>query len=137
MNLNFVTSEIIKAAIAVHKELGPGLLESVYQECMVIEFKEMGVRVSSEVPLSVQYKGRNVHDRGFRLDLLVEELIVVELKSVEMVKPVHKKQLLTYLRLADKPLGLLINFGHCVLKDGISRVINNVYRDSEREKTIV
>ena len=101
---------------------------------MIIELCAMDVHVRSEVPLPVFYKGKEVSDKGFRLDLLVEDLIIVELKSIEIVRPVHKKQLLTYLRLAGKPLGLLINFGHYILKDGISRVINNIYEESERKK---
>ena len=124
MELNQLSSQIIKAAIAVHKELGPGLLESIYQSCMVIELKSMNMNVRAEVPLPVFYRGQKVNEDGFRLDLLVEDLIVVELKSVEKVQPVHKKQLLTYLRLAKKPLGLLINFNEVLLKDGISRIIN-------------
>lgn len=124
MELNQLSSQIIKAAITVHKELGPGLLESVYQTCMVIELRRMGMRVQHEVPLPVYYRGQKAHNEGFRLDLLVEDKIVVELKSVEKVEPVHKKQLLTYLRLANKPLGLLINFNEGLLKDGITRIIN-------------
>ncbi|MBE9570954.1 MAG: GxxExxY protein [Proteobacteria bacterium] len=124
MELNQLSSQIIKAAIAVHKELGPGLLESVYQYCMVIELRNMGFRVESEVALPIYYQGKKIHNEGFRLDLLVEDSIIVELKSVEKVQPVHKKQLLTYLRLAKKPLGLLLNFNEVLLKDGISRIIN-------------
>ena len=124
MELNQLSSQIIRAAINVHKELGPGLLESVYQSCMVIELRYMGINVQSEVPLPIFYRGEKVHEEGFRLDLLVEDTIIVELKSVEKVQAVHKKQLLTYLRLANKPLGLLINFNEALLKDGISRIIN-------------
>ena len=124
MDINQLSSQIIKAAINVHKELGPGLLESVYQLCMVIELKKMGMRVQSEVPIQIYYFGEKISEVGFRLDLLVEDTIIVELKSVEEVKPVHKKQLLTYLRLANKPLGLLINFNEVLLKDGITRIIN-------------
>lgn len=124
MELNKLSSQIIKAAITLHKELGPGLLESVYQSCMVIELRNMSIKVQSEVPLPIFYRGQKVHDEGFRLDLLVEDMIIVELKSVEKVQGVHKKQLLTYLRLAKKPLGLLINFNEVVLKDGITRIIN-------------
>ena len=123
-NLNVISSQIIQAAITVHKALGPGLLESVYQTCMVIELGRMGVEVESEVQLPVFYRGQKVTELGFRIDLLVESVVVVELKSVAAVKPVHKKQLLTYLRLADKELGLLMNFNEALLKDGISRVIN-------------
>jgi len=91
---------------------------------MVIELRYMGINVQSEVPLPIFYRGEKVHEEGFRLDLLVEDTIIVELKSVEKVQAVHKKQLLTYLRLANKPLGLLINFNEALLKDGISRIIN-------------
>lgn len=125
MELNDLSSQIIRAAIHVHKELGPGLLESVYQSCMVIELEAMGLTVQPEVPLPIFYRGQRVHEEGFRLDLLVEDTIIVELKSVERVQDVHKKQLLTYLRLADKPLGLLINFNEALLKDGITRIINS------------
>jgi len=124
MDLNFITSQIIQAAIAVHKALGPGLLESVYQKCMAIELDRMGIRVESEVELPIFYRDQKITDLGFRIDLLVESVIIVELKSVEAVKPVHKKQLLTYLRLAEKEIGLLINFNEVLLKDGISRIIN-------------
>lgn len=124
MKLNYLSSKVIQAAINVHKELGPGLLESVYQVCMVIELKALGIAIESEVPLPIYYRGQRVHEEGFRMDLLVENKIIVELKSVEKVKNVHKKQLLTYLRLAKKPLGLLINFNEALLKDGITRIIN-------------
>lgn len=124
MKLNYVSSKVIQAAINVHKELGPGLLESVYQVCMVIELKTLGIGIESEVPLPIYYRGQRVHEEGFRMDLLVENKIIVELKSVEKVKNVHKKQLLTYLRLARKPLGLLINFNEALLKDGITRIID-------------
>lgn len=124
MQLNYLSSQIIQAAINVHKELGPGLLESVYQVCMVIELGNMVIKVLSEVPLPIFYRGQRVHKEGFRLDLLVEDTVIVEIKSVENVQDVHKKQLLTYLRLAKKPLGLLINFNQALLKDGITRIIN-------------
>lgn len=124
-NLNELSSKIISAALTVHKELGPGLLEHVYSACMRIELLNMGIEVKNEVPLPVIYQGRKVAEEGFRLDLLVEDRIIVELKSVECIKSVHKKQLLTYLRLANKPLGLLINFNEPLLKDGITRIINS------------
>ena len=124
MELNQLSSQIIKAAINVHKELGPGLLESVYQLCLVIELRIMGIKVQSEVPLPIFYREQRVHEEGFRVDLLVEDTIILELKSVDKVQDVHKKQLLTYLRLANKPLGLLINFNETLLKDGITRIIN-------------
>lgn len=124
MELNQLSSKVIGAAISVHKELGPGLLESVYQFCMDIELSRMGMKVQSEVPLPIFYRGQRVHEEGFRVDLLFEYTIIVELKSVEKVQDVHKKQLLTYLRLANKPLGLLLNFNETVLRDGVTRIIN-------------
>ncbi len=124
MKLNQISSQIIKAAINVHKELGPGLLESVYQKCMALELSSMGFRVETEVEIPVVYSGRKITDIGFRIDLLIESTVIVELKSVEAVKAVHKKQLLTYLKLTEKPLGLLINFNEVLLKNGITRIIN-------------
>ena len=124
MEINQLSSKIIKAAINVHKELGPGLLESVYQTCLAIELGEMGLAVKTEVPIPIIFRGRKITDQGFQIDLIVEDLIIVELKSVEQVKDVHKKQLLTYLKLMRKPLGLLINFNEVLLKDGITRIIN-------------
>ena len=108
----------------VHTGLGPGLLESVYQKCMAIELESLGINFETEVQLPVNYRGRVITDDGFRIDILIDDTIVVELKSVELVKAVHKKQLLTYLRLSDKPLGLLINFNESLLKDGITRIVN-------------
>jgi len=130
-NLNYLSSKIIEAAINVHKELGPGLLESVYNACMLIELKNMNLLAKSEVPLPVIYKGEIVAEEGFRIDLLIEDRIIVELKSVEKIQPVHQKQLLTYLRLANKPLGLLINFNEPLLKDGITRIVNNPHNKQE------
>jgi GxxExxY protein len=126
MDFKALTSKIIGAAIAVHQELGPGLLESVYQTCLAIQLQEEGLSVQTEVPVSVIYRDRTITEHGFRLDVLVEDQIVLELKSVEKVQPVHVKQLLTYLRLADKPLGLLINFNESLVKNGITRVANGV-----------
>jgi len=126
MELNELSSRIIKAAINVHKALGPGLLESVYQAAMPVELRFMEMAVQSEVPLPIFYRGQEIHEDGFRLDLLVEDTVIVELKSVAKLEDIHKKQLLTYLRLANKPLGLLINFNEVLLKDGIVRIINTV-----------
>ena len=125
MELNQLSSQIIKAAITVHKELGPGLLESVYHACLMLELKDMGVEFKSEVTLPIVYRGHEVVGQIFRLDLLVEDKIIVEIKSVMKTEPVHKKQLLTYLKLAKKPLGLLINFNESLLKAGITRIINS------------
>jgi len=126
MNLNELSSEIINAAITVHKELGPGLLESVYQSCMVLELSARKLNYASELSVPVFYRGIRVNNDGFRIDLLVEDTIVIELKSVEKIQPVHKKQVLTYLRLTNKPLGLLINFNENILVDGVTRIANNL-----------
>ncbi len=126
MDINEISSVIINAAITVHKELGPGLLESVYQPCMILELQNRKLKVESELPVPVIYRGIKVSENGFRLDLLVEDSVVVELKSVEKIQQVHKKQLLTYLRLTKKPLGLLINFNEVLLVDGITRVAHGV-----------
>ena len=124
MDINQLSSSIIKVAINIHKELGPGLLESVYQACMVMELKDMGLSVEAEKPCPIIYRNKEINDQGFRIDLLIENEIIVELKSVEKVRDVHKKQLLTYLRLLNKSLGLLINFNENLLKDGITRIAN-------------
>ena len=124
MKLNNLSSSIIKAAITIHKELGPGLLESVYQSCMVIELERMNLTLEVEKACPIIYRDQKVNDQGFRLDMLIEDTVIVELKSVEKVLSVHKKQLLTYLKLTNKPLGLLINFNEPLLKDGITRIAN-------------
>jgi GxxExxY protein len=134
VKLNNISFNIISAAIKVHKTLGPGLLESVYQKCMEIELKKRGLQVESEVDLPVIYEGEKITDLGFRIDLLVESAVIVELKSVEEVKAVHKKQLLTYLRLAKKDLGLLINFNEVLLKKGIVRVVNDLREEVGEKK---
>ncbi|MCL4741657.1 MAG: GxxExxY protein [Phycisphaerales bacterium] len=123
--INRVTGEIVDAAMAVHKGLGPGLLESVYQAALVHELRKKGLGVVAEAPVPVAWDGV-VLEAGFRADLIVDDLVIVELKSVETVAPVHKKQLLTYLRLADKRVGLLINFGAELLKSGITRVAHGL-----------
>lgn len=118
-----LTSKVIKCAIDVHRALGPGLLESAYRECLEYELVNSGLFVIKEKPMPIVYK--DVHlDHGYRMDLLVENRIVLELKTVEFLTNVHFAQLLTYLRLGDYPLGLLINFNVKLLKDGIKRVIN-------------
>jgi len=125
MNENAVAREIVDAAYHVHTALGPGLLESVYEVVLARALEKRGGKVVRQQPVSIRYDGV-VFDEGFRMDLLVEDAVVVELKSVETVAPVHKKQLLTYLRLAAKRLGLLINFGDALIKHGISRVVNGL-----------
>jgi len=122
--MNGISERVIGAAIEVHRELGPGLLESVYQECMLMELRERGMGFQAQVPVHIHYKGHKVDSDPLRLDLLVDDEVVVELKSVEEILPVHKKQLLSYLKLAGKSLGLLINFNEVLLKDGITRMVN-------------
>ncbi|MBD2384267.1 GxxExxY protein [Cylindrospermum sp. FACHB-282] len=125
MDENEIAKEIVDAAYKVHKTLGPGLLESVYQKVLEYELHKRGLRVEAEQPIPVVYE--RVHlEVGFRADLIVEDKVIIELKSVETIHPVHKKQLLTYLCLANKRLGLLINFGSFLIKDGISRVVNRL-----------
>ena len=126
MDINGLTSRIIGAAMRVHSELGPGLLESVYQKCMEQELREAGLTVGAEVIVPLRYRGKCLIEDAFRIDLLVEDLVVVELKAVDEVKAVHKKQLLTYLKLAGKPVGLLINFNSVLLKDGIERLVHHL-----------
>lgn len=121
--LNTISAEIIDACIEVHKELGPGLLESVYEHCLFIELQNRGIKVKQQVYLPVIYKEQEI-DINFRMDLLVEDEVVVKLKAVETILPIHKAQILTYLKLADKKLGLLINFNVPLLKQGINRFVN-------------
>jgi len=113
---------IVDAAMAVHMALGPGLLESVYEVCLCHELSERGAPFESQVPLPVVYKGVRL-DAGLRLDLVVDGKVIVELKAVESVQPVHEAQLLTYLRLTRLRLGLLINFNKALLRDGIKRMV--------------
>ena len=121
--INRITEKIIGAAIEVHKELGPGLLESAYETCLIFELAERGFDVEQQKPLPVVYKGKRL-DAGYRLDLMVEEQVIVEIKAVEELAPIHQAQLLSYLKLSGCKIGLLINFNVPVLKNGIKRVIN-------------
>ena len=122
-NLNQLTSKIIGASIEVHKNLGPGLLEKTYEECLCIELDKLGICYSRQVLLPILYKGKVIED-AYRLDLLVENQVIVELKSISKLENIHRSQLLTYLKLSKKQLGLLINFNVNILKNGIIRVIN-------------
>ena len=123
MELNQLSSKIIGAAIEVHKHLGPGLLESAYEECLCHELELRGVPHERQRQLPVLYKNRNL-DCGYRLDVVVEGAIILELKACGQIEPIHEAQLLTYLKLSGLPLGLLINFNVPVLKDGIKRIVN-------------
>ena len=125
MHENEIAREIVDAAYKIHTTLGPGLLESVYEFVLAYELEKRGLTVMRQVPIPLEYEEHRF-EIGFRLDLLVENRVVVELKSTESVAPVHKKTLLTYLRLMDKRLGLLINFNEELIKDGITRIANGL-----------
>jgi GxxExxY protein len=118
-----LTGKVIGAAIEVHRHLGPGLLESAYEQCLVVELRACGLDVRQQVDLPVWYKGRRI-DAGYRIDLLVGRELIVELKAVREIEAIHEAQLLTYLRLAHKRYGLLLNFNVPVMKDGIRRLLN-------------
>ncbi len=117
-----LTSEIIGSPIDVHRELGPGLLESVYEECFCFELGLRSIEYQRQIQLPVNYKGRSL-DCGYRMDVLVEDTVIVEIKAVDTVLPVHKAQLLTYMKLSSKSIGLLINFHEAVIKDGLIRMV--------------
>ena len=124
-NINDLTHQVIGAAIEVHRELGPGLLESAYEAALCHELALRSVPFVRQQPMPVTYKGILI-DCGYRLDVLVEERVIVELKAVERILPIHEAQLLTYLKLSRLQLGLLINFNVTLLKDGIQRLANNL-----------
>ncbi len=125
MSENDIAREIVDAAYKLHRRLGPGLLESVYEKTLAYELGKRGLRVLQQQGLPVIYEGIHM-DMGFRPDLIVESKVIVEIKSIEAVAPVHKKTVLTYLRVADLRLGLLINFGEALIKDGITRIVNRL-----------
>ncbi len=122
-NINDITEAIIGAAICVHRELGPGLLESAYEACLAYELTERKLQIERQKGLPVVYRGVEL-DCGYRIDLLVENEVIVELKAVELLEPIHDAQLLSYLKLSGCEVGLLINFNVRVLKDGIRRFVN-------------
>ena len=125
MKENEISREIVDSAYKIHTRLGAGLLESVYEAVMAYELQKRGLRFERQKPIPVVYKGMQLGE-GFRADFIVENLVIIELKSVEHIAPVHKKQLLTYLRLTNKHLGLLINFNTDLIKNGITRIANNL-----------
>jgi len=122
-DLNKITEKIINGAISVHRELGPGLLESAYEACLLYELASQNLKVERQKGLPLRYRGIQL-DCGNRLDLLVEEAIIVEIKAIEKLEPIHEAQLLSYLKLSKCPVGLLINFNVRILKDGIRRLVN-------------
>ena len=125
MDENELSNQVIGAAIEVHRHLGPGLLESVYRDCMAYELKERGIKVAREVSLPVRYKAMEFPG-AYRADLVVEDKLILELKAVDILLPVHGAQLLSYLRLSGMKLGLLVNFNVSQLRDGVRRIVNKL-----------
>ncbi|MFC1726364.1 GxxExxY protein [candidate division KSB1 bacterium] len=125
MDENELAKIIVDCCFRIHKNTGPGLLESVYEELLLYELQEQKLECERQVDLSLNYKDIKI-EKGFRADLLVDNKVIVEIKSVENLLPVHKKQLLTYLKLSGKKLGLLVNFNVDLIKDGITRIVNNL-----------
>ena len=123
MEINDITGQIIDAAIKVHTALGPGLLESAYEACLVYDLRKRGLKIDVQLELPIEYEGVRL-DVGYRIDLMVEDLVIVELKAVSEIQPIHEAQLLSYLKLSKKKIGLLINFHVLRLKDGIKRMAN-------------
>jgi GxxExxY protein len=118
---------VVDAAVQIHRELGPGLLESVYEAVMAHELRQRGLRIECQVPVSIEYRG--IHfDKGFRADIIIDDKVLLEVKCVEQVNNAHKKQLLTYLRLTHTKLGFLLNFGEALMKTGITRTVNQLGR---------
>ena len=125
MDVNDVSGAIVTSAMKVHSALGPGLLESAYEACLLHELRQLGLTAHTQVSLPVSYDGVRI-DVGYRIDLLVEDAVIVELKAVESLLPIHHAQLLSYLKLSGKRVGLLINFNVLHLKDGIKRMVNKL-----------
>lgn len=125
MHENEISKTIVDCSIKIHKTLGPGLFESVYETALEYELQKSGLYVLTQVAIPVVYDTIKL-EAGFRADILVENKVIIEIKSIETIAPIHKKQLLTYLRLSNKKLGLLINFNVELLKDGITRIVNNL-----------
>jgi GxxExxY protein len=125
MNENEIGRIVVDTAVAIHRELGPGLLETVYEVIMARELSRKGLRVERQIPVPIKFQGIGF-DEGFRADIIVERLVILELKSVEAVSKAHKKQLLTYLKLTGIKLGFLLNFGEALIKTGITRIVNGL-----------
>jgi GxxExxY protein len=125
MDINQLSNKIIGAAIEVHRTIGPGLLESAYEKCLCRELTLRTISFESQVPLPLVYKGEKL-DCGYQMDLVVENAIILELKSCEKIEPIHQAQLLTYLKLSGLKLGLLLNFNVPVMRDGITRIVNHL-----------
>jgi GxxExxY protein len=125
MTENEIGKIVVDEAVALHRELGPGLLESVYEKVLFHQLENRGLVVKTQVPVSIKFKGI-VFDEGFRADIIVENKVILELKSIESINNAHKKQLLTYPKLTGMKLGLLLNFGESLMKDGITRIVNGL-----------
>ncbi|MEW6184723.1 MAG: GxxExxY protein [Thermodesulfobacteriota bacterium] len=125
MDINLISGNIIRAAIEVHKELGPGLLESTYEECLCYEFENRNIIFERQKNLPLIYKGKKL-DAGYRLDIVVENAVILELKACEKFEPIYMAQLLTYLKLSNLKLGLILNFNVPLMRDGIIRVVNGL-----------
>ena len=121
--VNHLSSIIFDCALTIHRKLGPGLLENIYEECLVYELRSRGLKIESQVSLPIVYQELKI-ENAYRIDILVEDSIIIEIKAVEAIQPVHEAQLLTYLRLTNHRLGLLINFNSPLIKDGIRRMAN-------------
>ena len=126
---NVIGKEVVDAAVQVHRELGPGLLESVYEVVLARELESRGLRVERQVPVSIHYRGLRFEE-GFRADIIVEGKVILELKSVEQLSKVHAKQVFTYLKLKGLELGYLLNFGANLMKDGIERIVNGLSEEN-------
>jgi GxxExxY protein len=123
IDIEDIAKEVVDSTITVHKHLGPGLLESVYQACLAFELSDRGLIVACEVALPVHYRGHNI-DYGYRLDMLIEDCVIIENKAVDQILPIHQAQLLTYLKLRNCWLGFLLNWNVTKMKDGIKRLVN-------------
>jgi GxxExxY protein len=132
MDIELVAREIVDSAIKVHRTLGPGLFESTYQKCLAHELGSRGLKVQNELVLPIIYDGIQI-ESGYRIDMLVEDMIIIENKAVEAIAPIHKTQLLTYLRLGGYRLGFLLNWKVELMKDGIHRIVNPVYKPNRRK----
>lgn len=133
MNENFIAKQVLDACFDIHRNMGPRLLESIYENMRAFELKQAGLSYKRQVPVPVKYKGVDF-GIGFRADLIVEDCVVVELKSVELILPVHKKQVLSYLRLLDLRLALLVNFNGPLLHEGITRIVNKLDKSLDIER---
>ena len=124
-DLNGLTSAIIGAAIEVHRNLGPGLLESAYESCLLWELRQQGLKVEPQVPVPIRYKGLQL-DAGYRIDILVQDKVIVELKATDKIQPIHTAQVLTYLKMTDVKVALILNFNVELMRSGIKRIINEL-----------